>query len=62
MAPVALFGFVAFLFLDVGHELTSTLIILLCRRGPVCVIGESRFIVAITGGVKAIFAVGVLVG
>ena len=30
MAPMALLGFVAFLFLGVSHELTSMLMILLC--------------------------------
>jgi hypothetical protein len=61
MASAALFGFIAFLFLGDNHELASMLMILLCRWAFVSVIGESRFIFAITG-IKAIFAFGVFVG
>jgi hypothetical protein len=36
-----LFGFIAFLFLDISHELASMLMILLCQWGLVHVVGES---------------------
>jgi hypothetical protein len=61
MASTSLFGFIAFLFLDTGHELASMLMILLCQWGLLHVIGESQFIFAATGN-KAIFAVSMLVG
>jgi hypothetical protein len=61
MASMALFGFIAILFLGVVHELASTLMILLCRWGLVHVVCESRLIFFVTS-VKAIFVVSMLVG
>jgi hypothetical protein len=61
VTPMALLGFVAILFLSTGHEYSSMLAILPGWQGPVCIIGESRFVLAVTS-IEAILAVGMFMG
>jgi hypothetical protein len=58
---VALFGFVAIMFLSVVHELAPTLVVFLCGWRLARVVGKSQHVYVIAS-IEAVFAVSMLMG